>query len=302
MTDFHSGSRQPCRFCGATSFKKICSPPPTAQGKFDVVQCLTCHLLVTDPLPSQAVLTEQYGEKYFQSTTPFEGGYEDYARDEAAIKKTFQRRWKVIQKFIPPSSSNHVLDVGCATGVFLEVMRENGWNGFGVDVSSFAAKVSKEKGFNVYQGFLNDAPFSKKAFSLLSLWDVIEHVENPLPFLQSCFDFLSPGGVLVLSTPDAGAPFARLTGKRWLGFRSVGEHVFFFDRPRIKAFLEKAGFEVEFISPVGKYLYLDRLISRLSFYTRIFRPFIFLKNIFPKNFSIYVNSGDTMFVIARKKG
>ena len=124
---------------------------------------------------------------------------------------------------------------------------------------------------------------------------------DPLQTLRVCHKLLRPGGCLVLSTPDASALLARLLGRNWLGFRSVGEHVYFFGRDTIRSYLAKAGFDVLKLVSVGKYLPLGRFVTRLHFYTRLFN--IMLPEITggPARLSLYVNPGDTMCVVARKQ-
>jgi len=288
----------PCPFCQSRRNALVCTKKDRQERPVQILRCGDCDLLFGWPFPSEEDLRGLYTADYFQCDSPLQGGYEDYRRDEPEIKKTFLRRWPLLIKHLPQKSPGRVLDVGCATGVFLDVAQEEGAEPYGVELSAFGAAETQKKGIGVFQGELAAAPLEHESFDLVTLWDVIEHVRDPLPMLLRCHRLLKSGGILALTTPDASSQLARLLGSYWLGFRSVGEHLYFFGRKTIRAYLQKAGYEVLEMCAVGKYMKWDRLLRRLGYYTRIFD---WLRG-FPRLFGLgsYFNSGDTMYVIARK--
>lgn len=266
-----------------------------------IVRCMECGLMCVSPFPSTTQLHHRYDKSYFCSDTPCDGGYEDYLHDEPITKKTFRRRVGMILPLLSPIRQGRVLDVGCATGVFLECMKEKGWTVEGVDVSTYAVNIARQKGLRIVSGELGDIASTPANYDLITMWDFIEHVADPLETMVQCRDILKKDGVLVLATPDAGALLAKVTGSYWLGFRSVGEHLYFFNRRTIAGLLNKAGFDVVQISSIGKYFEFDRFVTRLTHYTRIFRLLRPVLEIIKFPFVFYVNSGDTMMIVARKR-
>jgi len=289
-----------CNLCNSTDRQAVCRKTSSSGQSVEVVRCPRCKLMVIHPFPDSPAIKNLYNGDYFHCPSPVQGGYENYIEDEPNIKKTFLRRWKLLEDRLSKSTKPMAaLDIGCATGVFLEILKEKGWNVRGIDVSPFAVNAARAKNLDVAEGNLESVSLRQESFNLITLWDVIEHLEDPLGTLQACHRLLKPGGCLALSTPDASAWLARLLGSYWLGFQSVGEHLYFFTRDTISAMLIRAGFQVLGIHPVGKYLSLDRIITRLCHYTRVFRPLYLLHRLHP-HLKLYANSGDTMCVIARK--
>jgi 2-polyprenyl-3-methyl-5-hydroxy-6-metoxy-1,4-benzoquinol methylase len=266
-----------------------------------LVRCVNCGLIFVSPRPDFEDLALQYEGSYFNCPTPTFGGYENYEADREDILRTFRGRMKLIRPLLG-SAAPRLLDVGCATGIFLEVAREAGWHGEGVDISAYALARAREKGFEVHRGTLIGANLPESGYDLITMWDLIEHVPDPAAVLSECHRLLRPGGVIAISTPDAGSLPARILGSRWLGFRSIDEHLYFFSRRSMQAMLEAAGFEVGRIVAVGKYLALARLVERMRFYTRIGALLLRAADRAVPRVSVYVNPGDTMVVLATRPG
>jgi len=264
-----------------------------------LVRCVNCGLIFVNPRPPFEELARQYEGSYFNCPEPTFGGYEDYEADREDIMGTFRRRMKLIRPLLGPAAPR-LLDVGCATGIFLEVARESGWQAEGLDISTYALERAKQKGFEVHTGTLVGAGLPGGRYDVITLWDLIEHVPDPAAVLAECHRLLRPGGVVALSTPDAGSVPARLLGRRWLGFRSIDEHLYFFSHHTMGAMLEAAGFDVRRFVQVGKVLALARLIERLRFYTRVGALLLRTVDRMVPKLSFYVNPHDTMLVLAVK--
>src|SRR5208283_4697550 len=92
---------------------------------------------------------------------------------------------------------------GCGDGRFLALMRDAGWDVYGIEPDPVAAKVAqRELGTSVTVGALEDAGFPDEAFDAVTLSHVIEHVHDPVALLAECRRVLKPDGSVVIVTPN----------------------------------------------------------------------------------------------------
>jgi 2-polyprenyl-3-methyl-5-hydroxy-6-metoxy-1,4-benzoquinol methylase len=261
-----------CNLCGADD-----TAPLAEIDGFHIVRCRQCGLTYVNPRFAQQTLHEIYTESYYDHDGIKNGqefyGYDDYVQDEENIKITFAKRLKVIERLtgemvrLNGANKGQLLDVGCATGFFLDLARSEGWNVVGTEVSSFGARFAQERfGLDVRLGTLRDLCFDGRSFDVVTMWDVIEHVLDPMAELLEVHRVLRDGGLLSIITPDVSSPVARLLGRRWEEYRRVREHVYFFSRHTLTDMLRKAGFEILRMESADKVFYLGPAMQRLKYY------------------------------------
>ena len=267
--------------------------------------CPQCLVFFVWPQPSSAELRSIYDEMYFKNQESSKIGYKDYLKDREKILKTFNRRFRLIEKFLPKPGT--VLDLGCATGLFLEVLESKGWDVYGVDISEFAVNIAREKFKDkIANNTIENSNFPENYFDLITMWDFLEHVSDPKKVIALCRKILKPKGFLMLTTPDIGSLMAKITGERWMGYKEK-EHIFYFSRQTIKYLLLEYGFVIKKMQYTGKYVSIDLLIDRLYSYvpwlSRIISKFIKIFNLskWSAEYSIYINPFDIVWVIAEKQ-
>jgi len=137
-----------------------------------------------------------------------------------------------------------VLDVGTDRGWFLKFFQDAGAEVFGTQMSAPAARAAtKRLGREIFLGELPDARFPEASMDLVCLYNVLEHVREPLVYLREINRVLRPGGVLVIEVPNARCLTARLFGRHWLGW-DIPNHLHHFSPASLRALLERHGFEV----------------------------------------------------------
>jgi len=293
----HAVSPVLCRLCGHSDRMTDLADPSLAH----LIRCRHCGLVCVRDFPDADRLSAIYGEAYYASPSSHIVGYDNYEADRANIWRTSHRRLQQIARYAAPPG--RLLDVGCALGFFMGAAEEAGWHTTGVDVSPYAARYARDLvGRDVHCGEIDQVDLGDTAFDVITLWDVVEHMVDPLAQLRACRRRLVDGGLIVISTPDIGSVTARLTGARWMGFKLADEHVYYFSRPTITRLLREAGFEIVDVRPIGKYVTLGFFFKRLELYAEHVANFLapLVRGLRLDERAIYVNPLDIVCVIARK--
>jgi len=223
---------------------------------------------------------------------------EDYLKSKEARIKTAERDLAEIEKI--KRNKGKILDIGCGAGFFLKAAKDKGWYEFGVELSKWAYNYCKKEGLNVYNTSIEDAKFPKNFFDVITLWDVIEHIENPTVLLENVNALLKKDGILVLNTPDIGSLSAKIMGKNWLNLMAM--HIFYFDRKTIKLILNKTGFDIIKIKSYSRIILPKYAINWIKNYKVLFKVCDWILNwkVF-NDFKININLFDNMLIYAKKK-
>jgi 2-polyprenyl-3-methyl-5-hydroxy-6-metoxy-1,4-benzoquinol methylase len=292
-----SGLREmPCLFCGVMDERLRFREEP-----FRVVQCRRCGLTYVNPrLPAER-LHQMYQEEYWSSDRAKEFGYSGYLAEEPLYRRTYRRRMPIIRRYKPQPGA--VLDVGCAAGFFLAVAAEEGWRPTGVELSAPMAEyaATRMRLTDVRRGDLLSLDLPAQAFDVVTLWDVLEHLEDPPAHLRAARRLLKPDGVLVIETQNVASAFARLLGRKWQHYKHA-EHLYHFDPRTLERLLSEAGFEILENTPRlgGKYVSMDFLVERVGRIHPWLSTLASPLRLFGSS-AFYVNLRDEMVVVARPR-
>ena len=208
--------------------------------KFTYKKCLFCGaLFVADEL-SSVNLAEYYSREYYEaegSDNKERRGYPSYMQLQESLEDSFRQKLQVVRRYMP---SGRLLDAGAAYGTFLKVANEY-YSGFGLEVSEYAAAVAREiLQVDVKTGSIEKAPFPDAHFDVIVMWDIIEHLRNPVRALQEVHRMLKPGGICLVSTDDVTNWLVRLLGTAWWGL-APPLHLCHFSRKGMEIAFYRAG-------------------------------------------------------------
>jgi 2-polyprenyl-3-methyl-5-hydroxy-6-metoxy-1,4-benzoquinol methylase len=205
---------------------------------YHVVECRGCALVYVGEDPAAIDFGALYGEAYY--TGGQQGVFADYVGQAPARRAAARRRLFTLRRL---RRGGRLLDVGCAAGFFLAEARAH-YRVRGVELSDFSSRFAREQlGLDVVTGTLHDAAFEAASFDLVTLWDVIEHVPDPLAVLAEVARVLAPGGHAVLTTGDIGSAYARARDAQW-HLLTPPWHLYFFSRATLAALAARAGLRV----------------------------------------------------------
>jgi len=146
-------------------------------------------------------------------------------------------RYGWISKIKP---SGRLLDVGAGWGHFVFAGRQTAFQAEGIEPSERNVAFARQHlGVPVTHGSFLDMT-AVDAFDVVTMWDVLEHINEPFAFVQQAYRVLKPGGIVVIKVPDASSGIARFFGKFW---HNIGhKHVNLFGKHTLPLLLERCGF------------------------------------------------------------
>jgi 2-polyprenyl-3-methyl-5-hydroxy-6-metoxy-1,4-benzoquinol methylase len=243
----------PCLLCGCADWVPLVEAPDRACGArglwFMVVQCRECGLAYTNPRPSVRSLAQFYAQDY----RPHQ-----FAHARARPPHWWQRLpllrqgQDLARKALPIHGQGRLLDYGCGSGSFLLRMRRQGWTVTGLDMAeAVVERLRSEFGLHALTGSLPHPALDDASFDVITMWQALEHVHEPLETLQAAHKLLVPGGKLLVSVPNIGSLAFRWFGLAWNGL-DLPRHLVHFTPATLRHILQRAGFRAIRIAPVRR--------------------------------------------------
>ena len=153
------------------------------------------------------------------------------------------------------------MDIGCAEGSYLRAISDLDFQCFGVEPSKTLSRIASENyNLRVIEGDAASATQFGVRFQIISLWDVLEHVESPSQVFQQINDLMDIGGLLILNLPMVDTFPAKILGRLWPFYLEV--HLYYFSIKTIQQYTEKFGYELLYRGRFWQTLSLRYLIEK----------------------------------------
>lgn len=242
-----------CNICTADDFEVVFEGPDwiaRLPGVFRLVRCRQCGLFYQNPRPDSLEIQRYYPDDYL--------AFQKAIAEERSLLRRIDRyygihkRCRAVHKAQP--RPGRILDIGCATGLFLAGMKKRGWEVLGIELNERAARYARERlELDVVTGDFLDAALPDRHFDVISLWDVLEHLPDPLRVLRKISEKIRPGGLLLLNLPNPESWEARRFGPLWIGW-DLPRHLNLPTLPLLAGLLKQVGFNTpEVKSLTGNY-------------------------------------------------
>jgi SAM-dependent methyltransferase len=255
-----------------------------------IAQCRNCGLVYANPRWDPEDLLDAYS------------AVEDdrYVIERAGRVQTFTKHLQALEKWAGPGEGRNLLDLGAYIGVFVEVAISHGWEAIGIEPSRWAVEVARGNGLPIVEGTLAAEELIGRRFDVITMWDVIEHLDDPSYELRKIYNLLEPGGLLAVHTMDIDSFIAKLMGTRWPWLMDM--HIHYFSRKTLREMLHKTGFQVLWVGAQGRYLSLGYIVSRLRGLSKPLGRIVGwpIARTGASETTVPLNFGDLMTVYARK--
>ena len=255
-----------CYLCGESNSRFFISAEDDLTGKpgrFQFVSCNGCGLVYQNPRVALDRIGEFYDEQYIahRRTQPWGPLAPLFDR---AMNKLDADKDRLVTRYVSLDRSSRVLDVGCATGTFLQRLRTvHGARVSGVDFKDLSSSPALD-GVDFHCSLFYEAPLADRTFDLVTMWHFLEHDYDPLRSLRTARRVLRPGGTLVIEVPRLDSRTFRWFGDRWPGLQAP-QHTVLLDRDHLHALVRKAGLDVVDYLPYGAFPAYFYLFTGVAF-------------------------------------
>lgn len=236
---------QLCPLCESSQLNLILESKDyfLTQESFNIMACSNCNLYFTNPRPKKSHLL-----KYYQSDEYISHSNKANNLTNLLYKLirnyTLQKKYKLLSTILEHKSPVNHLDYGCGTGHFIEYTSNKGWKSIGFEPDNRA----KNHDNPLITNNLNIIT-SYKYFDIITLFHVLEHVDNLNETLNLLLSKLKPNGVLVLALPNHESFDAKYYKQHWAGY-DLPRHLYHFNQNSIQSLCIKHGIKIERTVPM----------------------------------------------------
>lgn len=207
---------------------------------FDLLYNKDMEMLETFPQPSLERLPNYYqSEDYISHTDAKRNLFEKAYHFVKAI--ALKRKLKLINSVV--SDSKCLLDVGCGTGDFLQIAKQNNWIVSGIEPNEQARQIANKKTNNRVSEVDQLFKFEHQSFDVITLWHVLEHLPKLDEHISVFQRLLKPNGILIIAVPNFKSYDADYYKTFWAAY-DVPRHLWHFSQTAISKLVAKENFKI----------------------------------------------------------
>jgi len=248
-----------CPVCSGTSISKVfsCQDYTVSRKFFNILECANCTVRFTQNVPDLSEIGNYYASEDYISHTDTNKGLKNKLYH--AVRKFTLNQKKNLLLTTTKLSKGKILDVGCGTGSFLEIMKSAGWETVGLEPNADARKQTSLKNIECYEpDYLFNLP--DKQFDVISLWHVLEHIHDLHNNIVQFKRLLKDNGLLVIAVPNYTSSDATHYDAFWAAY-DVPRHLYHFSTHSMKILLEMHQLTIASIKPMWFDSYYVSLLS-----------------------------------------
>jgi 2-polyprenyl-3-methyl-5-hydroxy-6-metoxy-1,4-benzoquinol methylase len=225
---------RPCPSCGRNDHRRRFE-----KDHFSIVACTNCDLVFVNPILDHEAYVEIYqSTEYTEIVEQLVLESHNYRRQRFGTERA-----EIVERF-SGAAAGRLLEIGSSTGFFLVEARQRGWEVEGIELNPLLVQFARNQGLTIHDQPLEMLDLAPRAYSAVTLFDVIEHLPEPGNILRQCHDLMSDDGILYLYVPNYDSASRFLLGEQQAHFIWPTHHLTYFTPRTLKTFLERHGYEV----------------------------------------------------------
>jgi len=219
-----------CPICGSKVNKVIAE-----KSSYKLMQCQFCKHGFIDPMPTETQIKNEYLSR----------NAEDYFTflDKTAREYGYETSRYIISHLKRFSCKSKLLDFGCGSGILIRNAIKEGYNAYGVDIGLWSNIAAEKYNLKIFVGDIQNSSFKKESFDIITMIDVLEHLNDPVKKTNECVTLLKKGGILVAQVPNISSIHAKLLAGRW-GLFDPPSHIHYFSKKSLKLLFRKNNIEL----------------------------------------------------------
>lgn len=211
-----------CLLCHSNQIKRL-----EAYKKNYLCECKNCDLVFCFKIPSE-----------FEKINY----YKNYSLSSYISPITIKRYNELLDNLEPFRKTNRIIDVGCGRGYFLKEAKKRGWEVYGTEFQTINLEYLTGENIKIKLGGLKLGDFKPEFFDVVTSFEVLEHINNPVEEIKIFNDILRKGGVLYLTTPNFNS-LERLILKSEYNVINYPEHLVYYTKKTLNNLLVSQGFQ-----------------------------------------------------------
>lgn len=209
----------------------------------NMLKCCYCGFVFASQIPTHQELVEHY---------------EGYGRNDYLSPITIKRYNEILDSFEKYRKNNTLIDVGAGIGLFAEVAINRGWDVYGTEYTEEAIDICKNKGIKMNVGKLNPNNYDSNFFDVITSFEVIEHINNPIEEINNFYKIIRKGGLVYITTPNFNSLSRNILGDKWT-IIVYPEHLSYYNPKTLNRLMKRVNFKKESIQTTGFSLTRHRL-------------------------------------------
>jgi len=287
------------RVVKGSGFMKITACPLCASAErkveltkhgIDLMHCLNCDVRYSESIPAD--LNDIYDDaQYVVHSKEDSDEHFRYRRARFGVERV-----SILERVCGDLTDKKIVDIGCGTGFFISAAADKSRQVYGAEFSdNRRTEAVARTGLTVFSETLDEFPM--RDFDIVTAFDVLEHIPDPMPFVNGIDSILKPGGYVFLYVPNFDS-FSMAVMRQYSPAIDSTEHVVMYNLNALRFLAEMMNYEIVFTETQG--MDIDNIIAMSAYLDQPSHPFL---NQWKNELQAMVNSShcaDSLRIILRK--